>query len=48
MAQIFSSCVKRELIGLSGSKNTTAMPTTIVMRPMIKKRICHEVKILDV
>ena len=48
IAQIFSSCVNRELIGLSGMKSITQLPTTTVMRPIIKKRICHEVKTLPV
>lgn len=48
IAQIFSSRVKRELMGLSGRNIITRMPTTIVMRPISRKRICQEVNVLEV
>ena len=48
MAQIFSSCESLELIGLSGRKMKAKMPTMIVMIPIRRNMICHEVKVFAV
>lgn len=48
MAHTFSSCVSRDVIGLSGRRHTTAMPTATVTSPTTRNMICQEVKVLAV